>query len=107
MLARGEDPANSLWVSECKRSHPESHQDILVDFFLDMFPGWNNNGASNDSATAWPHSTSAHITLSSLMWANQSNIDYINERDEVMMDYLREYQSGLDSPPIYDYPNYM
>ncbi|RDW64827.1 6-hydroxy-D-nicotine oxidase [Coleophoma cylindrospora] len=89
LLARGEDPANSLWVSEY------------------MYPNWNGAGASNDSATAWPHSTSAHITLSSLMWSNQSNANYVDERDEVMMDYLREYQAGVDSAPIYDYPNYL
>lgn len=72
-----------------------------------MFPGWNNAGPANDSATAWPHSTSAHITLSSLMWSNQSNAAYVDERDSVMMDYLRSYQDSLDAPAIYDYPNYL
>lgn len=89
LLARGDDPANSLWVSEY------------------MYPGWNNSGPASDNATAWPHSTSAHITLTSLMWSNQSNAAYVDERDTVMMDYLRSYQESLDAPPIYDYPNYL
>lgn len=72
-----------------------------------MFPNWNGTGPTSDNATAWPHSTSAHITLSSLMWSNHSNAAYVDERDEVMMNYMREFQASLDSPPIYDYPNYL
>ncbi|ROW04786.1 hypothetical protein VMCG_04891 [Cytospora schulzeri] len=72
-----------------------------------MFPDWNKAGPASDSATAWPHSTSAHITLSSLMWSNQSNAAYVDERDSVMMDYLRSYQESLNAPAIYDYPNYL
>lgn len=41
------------------------------------------------------------------MWSNQSNAAYVDERDTVMMDYLRSYQESLDAPPIYDYPNYL
>ncbi|KAI9739698.1 MAG: hypothetical protein M1834_006417 [Cirrosporium novae-zelandiae] len=89
LLARGDDPGNSLWVSEY------------------MFPNWNNAGPENDSDTAWPHATTAHVTLTSPEWSNSSNTEYLYDRDKVMMNYLRDFQNNLDMPPIYDYPNYI
>lgn len=41
------------------------------------------------------------------MWSNQSNAAYVDERDVVMMDYMRSYQESLNASAIYDYPNYL
>lgn len=89
MIARAEDPGHTIWVDEY------------------ILPGWNGAGPESDTDTAWPHSTSAHITLTSAEWSNATNQAYIYERDEDMMNYNREFQNALDEPAIYDYPNYM
>lgn len=90
MMARGEDPGHTIWVDEY------------------LLPGLNGNAPENDADTAWPHSTTSHITLTSAEWTNSSNQEYIYDRDEnYMMAYLREFQDGLGEAPIYDYPNYM
>ncbi|KAK7544045.1 uncharacterized protein J3D65DRAFT_3627 [Phyllosticta citribraziliensis] len=90
MIARGEDPGHTIWVDEY------------------VFPHWNGAGPNTDSDTAWPHSTSAHITLTSGEWTNNSLTEYMYDRDEnQMMAYLRDFQNGLDEPEIYDYPNYI
>ncbi|KAK8220336.1 hypothetical protein IWZ01DRAFT_4019 [Phyllosticta capitalensis] len=90
MIARGEDPGHTLWVDEY------------------VFPNWNGAGPTDDSVTAWPHSTSAHITLTSGEWTNNSLTEYMYDRDEnYMMAYLRDFQNGLGEPEIYDYPNYI
>jgi hypothetical protein len=75
---------------------------------LDVLPGWNGAGPDSDSDTAWPHSTSGHITMSNGEWTNNTLNDYMYERDQVMMNYLRDFQNGYQNEPaIYDYPNYM
>ncbi|KAF8913671.1 FAD-binding domain-containing protein [Mucidula mucida] len=89
MLAAGEDPGNSLWVSEY------------------MFPGWNGAGPIVDSDTAWPHATSAHVSLIALQYVNETLDSFIEEQDTKMEGYLRDFQASLDMPPIYDYPNYI
>ncbi|KAK0650251.1 putative FAD-linked oxidoreductase YgaK [Lasiodiplodia hormozganensis] len=90
MLERGEDPGHTLWVDEY------------------VFPAWNGAGPDTDSATSWPHSTSAHITLTSGEWSNDSTTEWLYSQDEnKMMAYLRDFQNGLDEPAIYDYPNYI
>ncbi|GME36560.1 putative FAD binding domain protein [Neofusicoccum parvum] len=89
ILARGDDPGHTIWVDEY------------------VLPGWNGAGPASDADTAWPHSTSGHITLTSAEWSNDTTNDYIYERDSKMMSYLRDFQNGLDEPAIYDYPNYI
>ncbi|KAF2771430.1 FAD-binding domain-containing protein [Teratosphaeria nubilosa] len=89
MIARGEDPGHTLWVDEY------------------VFPNWNGVGPEKDTDTAWPHSTSAHITLTSGEWTLDSTTEYLDSRDKEMMGYLRDFQTGLNDPPIYDYPNYI
>ena len=74
----------------------------------DVFPGWGGTGPEDDSDTAWPHSTSAHITLTSGEWSSDNTTQYMHDRDrDGMMAYLREFQNGLGEAAIYDYPNYM
>lgn len=71
-------------------------------------PGWNGAGPAKDSDTAWPHATSAHITLTSGEWSSDSITPYLYERDrDGMMAYLRHFQDSLGGAKIYDYPNYM
>jgi hypothetical protein len=115
MLVRGEDPGHTLWVDECEftmtrnRPSPPHHQPKLTHPLPpDIFPKWSGTGPAHDSDTAWPHSTSAHITLTSGEWSSDNTTQYIHDRDrDGMMSYLRDFQSGLGSAPIYDYPNYM
>ncbi|KAH5453984.1 hypothetical protein HBI24_246130 [Parastagonospora nodorum] len=90
MIQRGEDPGHTLWVDEY------------------VFPGWGGTGPEHDSDTAWPHSTSAHITLTSGEWSSDNTTQYMYDRErDGMMAYLREFQNGLGGAPIYDYPNYI
>ncbi|EMD86840.1 hypothetical protein COCC4DRAFT_24647 [Bipolaris maydis ATCC 48331] len=90
MMERGEDPGHTFWVDEY------------------VFPGWSGTGPEHDSDTAWPHSTSAHITLTSGEWSSDNTTQYMYDRErDGMMAYLREFQNGLGGAPIYDYPNYI
>lgn len=74
----------------------------------DILPGWNGAGPESDTDTAWPHSTSAHITLTSGEWSNDTTTEFIYDRDEnYLMSYIRDFQNNTTSPAIYDYPNYM
>ncbi|KKY37727.1 putative fad binding domain-containing protein [Diaporthe ampelina] len=90
LIARGEDPGHTLWVDEY------------------LLPGLNGKLPASDSDTAWPHSTSAHITLTSAEWTNHTNQAYVYDREENhMMAYLRDFEKGLGEPATYDYPNYI
>lgn len=109
MLARGEDPGHTFWVDECKFCYPCFWSvPLLTKPLLDVLPGWNGAGPASDTDTSWPHSTSGHITMTSGEWSNNTLTDYMYERDEVMLNYLRDFQNGYtEEPAIYDYPNYM
>lgn len=77
-------------------------------FREDLFPGLNGNLPASDSETAWPHATSAHITLTSAEWTNHTNQAFVYDQDENhLMAYLRDFQDGLGDAPVYDYPNYV
>lgn len=81
---------------------------MLTRTGADLFPGLNGNLPASDAETAWPHSTSAHITLTSAEWSNHTNQAFIYDRDEnYLMAYLRDFQNGLGDAPVYDYPNYV
>ncbi|KAJ9156209.1 FAD-binding domain-containing protein [Pleurostoma richardsiae] len=90
LLARGEDPGHTMWVDEY------------------ILPTWGGFGPEWDSQTAWPHSTSAHITLTSGEWSNDTNTAFMHAEDKKIMGYLRDFQNSyIDTPAIYDYPNYI
>lgn len=73
-----------------------------------MLPGWNGAGPAKDSDTAWPHSTSSHITLTSGEWSSDNSTEFLYTQDrDGMMSYLRDFQNELGEPAIYDYPNYV
>ncbi|KAH8746957.1 hypothetical protein F5883DRAFT_437689 [Diaporthe sp. PMI_573] len=90
MIARGEDVGHTLWADQY------------------IMPGTNGNAPASDSDTAWPHSTTAHLTVTSGEWSNSSTTAFIKGQDEnFMMPYLRTFQEGLNQPSIYDYPNFI
>ncbi|POS78752.1 FAD binding domain-containing protein [Diaporthe helianthi] len=90
LIARGDDPGHTFWLDEY------------------MLPGLNGQLPASDSDTAWPHSTSAHITLTSAEWTNHTNQAYMYDREEThMMAYLRSFQEASGDPAVYDYPNYI
>jgi hypothetical protein len=109
MIARGDDPGHTIWVDECEylmpvNRGPEADNDVRQD----LLPGLNGKLPARDSDTAWPHSRSAHITLTSAEWTNHTNQAYIYDREENhMMAYLREFERAQGEPAIYDYPNYL
>lgn len=90
LLARGEDPGHTMWVDEY------------------VLPNWGGFGPESDSQTAWPHKTSAHITLTSGEWSNDTNTAFMHDQDKSLMGYLRDFQNGYsNTSAIYDYPNYI
>lgn len=71
-------------------------------------PNWYGAGPASDADTAWPHSTSAHITMTSGEWSEDETTTFMNDFDKnYTMSYMRDFQNGLGEPEIYDYPNYM
>jgi len=87
-LANNDFPASALWALQY------------------MYPGLNGNLPSSDSATAWPHSVSAHQTLFSPAWSSASDDALVNNNNNIFNQITYKFQQA-NGAAIADYPNYI
>ena len=88
-LSRGEDPLYAFWNIQY------------------MFPSQNGHAPLSDTATAWPHATSAHQTLFSPAWNKSVDDAFVGGVNDRFNDLTYEHQAGLTPAFIADYPNYI